>query len=209
MNKSYKLLAIFNLLLGVGAICLYLPYTLEAFNMPGFQWFKFVPDMLKDNYYDVLIYFGIGLLLWFIVLNAVSLLSRPNLPKVLFKVSTIVALLLPLLYILALNNDTFIKFWIENIAKNVKIISYIALCVSCGTFVLALIYNFKRNNRANLHHILQALFMCALLVLMILYNGWCGWNIELNYKIYGILIGWLAIYLPISCITLFVCRNKR
>ena len=209
MKKRYSQLAIWNILLAICAICLYLPYTLEAFDMPGFEWFKFVPDMLKTNYYDVLIYFGIILLLWFIGLNLITLLSHINLPKFLFKICIIVSLILPLIYVVALKNDSALNFWIKNIAPNIKTIAYVFLCVGWGTFILALIYNFTRKNHANLHHIIEALVMCVLLTLMIICNGWCGWNFDNIIKLHGVMVGLFAIYLPISVVILFICRNKR
>ena len=209
MNKRYSQLAVFNLLLGLCAICLYLPYTLEAFDMPGFDWFKFVPDMLKDNYGKVLIYFGIFLLLWIIGLSVLSLLNKPNLPKLLFKISAISALILPLIYVCAFEFEWAREFWVKNISSDIKMISFVVMGVSCGSFVLGLVYNFTRKNRANLHLIVQALVMCALLVLLVAVNNWCGWDIKNVLKLYGVLVGILAIYLPISSIILFMCRKNR
>ena len=209
MRKKYLKLAIVNFILGVCAICLYLPYTLEAFDMAGFEWFKFVPNMLKDNYYNVLIYFGVLLILWFILLNLIGILHHINLPKFLFKMSIIVALILPLMYVLALDNNFAFNFWIKNILPNIKTISYIFLGISCGTFVLGLIYNITRKNHANSHHIIEATVMCLLLVLMCIVNGWCGWNIDVTIKLYGIMIGLFALYLPISGVNLLFCKNKR
>ncbi len=209
MKNKYVSLAICNILLAVCAICLYLPYTLEAFDMAGFEWFKFVPNLLKNNYYDVLIYFGLFLLLWFMVLNLITILSRVNIPKFLCKITVVLALILPFMYVSALKNETMLELWLKTIIPNIKIIAYVTLCVSCGNFVLALIYNFTHKNRANLHHLLEALVMCALLILMIICNGWCGWSIKSSVKIYGILIGLLAMYLPISAMVLFICRKNR
>ncbi|MBQ7798403.1 MAG: hypothetical protein IJ371_04700 [Clostridia bacterium] len=211
MKKGYTQLAIWNILLGICAICLYLPYTLDAFDMAGFDWFKFVPDMLKDNYSNVLINFGIFLLLWFIILNAISILYRPNLPKILFKVVVISALILPLIYVLALKQDWAFEFWVKNISSNIKNICYILLGVSCGSWILALIFNFTRNNRANLHHIIQGLTMSILLILFVAVHGWCGWELSLEMlnKLYGLLVGLFAIYLPLSSVLLWVCRSKR
>lgn len=209
MKKKYLSLAIFNILLGLVAICLYLPYTLEAFNMAGFEWFKFVPNTLKGNYYDVLIYFGLFLLLFFIISNFITLLSKVNIPKFLCKITVVIALALPFMYILALKNDTILKLWLKTIVPNIKMITYIVICVSCGNFVLALIYNFTHKNRANLHHLLEALVMCALLILMAICYNWCGWEIKSTIKIYGVLIGLLAMYLPISSLVLCICSRNR
>ncbi len=209
MKKGYTKLATVNMLLGLVAVCLYLPYTLDAFNMPGFDWFKFVPKLLKDSYFDVLVYFGVFLIVWFIALNLISILSHINLPKLLFKVSIISALILPLIYVLAFKNETALEFWLKNIAKNAKMISYVLLGISIGSFVLGVIYNITRKNRANLHHITEAFTMCLLLLLMALCFGWCGWDFDVSYKIYGIMVGLFAIYLPISSVILYMCRNKR
>lgn len=209
MKKSYTQLAIIQALFGIVAILLYLPYTLEAFNMPGFEWFKFVPKILKDNYFDILIYFGIFLILWFIILNIGSILTHANLPKLILKFSVVSALIIPLFYVLALKYDWALKFWIDNISQNIKEISYVFIGLSSGSFVLGLIYNLKRIHHANLHHIMQALTMCVLFILLVLINGWCGKAYGFDSKIFGILIGLFAIYLPISTIILFMCRNKR
>lgn len=209
MKKGYVKLSIINLLLGICAICLYLPYMLEAFNMAGFDWFKFVPNMLKDNYFDVLVYFGVFLLLWITALNVITLLSRPNRAKLVLKISTISALIIPVIYVLALKNNNALQFWIKNIAPNIKMISFIFLCVAWGSFILGLIFNCTRKNHANLHHVLQALFMSLLLTLLVAANGWCGWGINNITKIYGVLVGLFAIYLPLSSVILFICRYKR
>ncbi|MBQ8522527.1 MAG: hypothetical protein IJ458_02545 [Clostridia bacterium] len=209
MKKKYLQLATLNLILGICAICLYLPYTLEAFDMPGFEWFSFVSKVLKHNYYNVLVYFGVFLLLWIIVLTILSLLSRPNVAKFTFKICTIISLVIPLIYVLALKNDKALEFWIKTLAPNIKMISLVLMCVSWGSFVLALIFNYTRKNHANLHHIVQALVACVLLTLIVLVNGWCGWSFNDITKIEGVLIGLFAIYLPISSVILFVCRNKR
>jgi len=209
MNKKYIQLAIYNLVLAVVAICLYLPYTLEAFDMPGFEWFKFVPDLLKNNYHKTLIYFGLFLLLWFIALNLFTILTHANLSKVIFKISIISSLVLPLAYVLALEFDWALDFWVKTIAPNIKMIAYILLIVSWGSFVLGLIYNFTKRYHANLHHIMEALVMCLLITLLVMVNGWCGWKFDSVVKMYGLMVGLFAIYLPVSAIILFICRKKR
>jgi len=210
-KKKYRLLAILNFIFGACAIALYLPYTFEAFNIKGMGWLNFAPDLFKSNYFDVLIYFGIFLLVWFIVTNALSLLSYVNMPKLAFKISIISALILPLIYVMALKFDFMLEFWIKSIAPNIKMISYIFACIAVGSFILGLVLNFTKENRANLHHILQALVMSILLILLIAVNGWCGWSIGLSalLKLFGVLMGLFATYLPISSIVLFVCAKKR
>lgn len=209
MSKKYTLLLFFNFVLGFCAIILYLPYSLSAFNLKGFDWLNVAPDLLKSNYFNTLIYFGIFLLVWFICINAFSLLTHPNLPKTLFKLTSIISLILPLVYVLALKYNWALEFWIKNISKNVKMISYISLCVSWGTWLLALVFNFTKRHKANINHILQALIMCALLTLIVAVNGWCGWSISNPLKIYGVLMGLFAVYLPISAIIMFIGRHSR
>ena len=210
MKNRYSTLSIFNFIFGICAIVLYLPYTISAFNLKGFSWLTDIaPDLLKDKYFDALIYFGIFILGWFIVINVLSLLSRPNLPKLLFKVSAISALLLPLITVLCFKFDWAMEFYVKNIAKNIKTISLAMMAISCGAAVLGLCSNFTRRNRANMHHILQAIVMCALLVLMVAVYGWCGWKVSEPSKVFGILMGLFAIYLPLSSIILFMLRKKR
>lgn len=209
MRKKYTILSFFNFIFGFCAIILYLPYSLRAFNLKGFDWLDVAPDLLKNNYFDTLIYFGIFLLVWFICINKFSLFKHANLPKTLFKLTSIISLILPLIYVLALKYDVVLEFWIKNISKNVKMISYITLCVSWGTWAIALMFNFTKRNKANCHHILQSSVMCILLTLLITANGWCGWSISNPLKIYGLLMGIFAIYLPISAIMMFVGRHGR
>lgn len=207
-KKRYRLLALLNLILGVCAICLYVPFTIQAFDIKGFGWLGFAEDLLKNNYYDVLIYFGIFLLIWFIVLNLFSILSHVNVAKLTFKISVISALILPLIYVLALKYDKVLDFWIKYIAPNIKIISYIVLCVAIGSVVLGLLFNFTKENRANIHLIMQALIMCILLSLLIAINGWCGWSVNI-IKLFGILMSLFAIYLPFSALLLTICAKMR
>ncbi len=210
MKKKYSTLAFFNLLWGVCAILLYLPYTLDAFEIKGFKWLReFAPEMLKENYFKVLIYFGVFLLAWIIILSVLSLATRPNLPKLLFKISAISALILPLINVLAMENEKVLEFWIKNIAEDVKMISYVFLAISLGSAFLGLMFNLSRDRKANLHLVLQAIVMCTLLALFVALNGWCGWEIKEVIKMNGILMGLFAIYLPISSIVLMLCKNKR
>ena len=210
-KKRYKLMAGINLLFGVCAIFLYMPYMLQAFNINVSKWIKAGFDLLGNDYWDIMMYLGIVLLLWIIGLTILSLFSHPNIPKIIFKISVISALALPLIYVLALKYDWALKFWIENLSKNIKMISYILLIVSGGSFVLGLIFNFTKNHTANPHHVIQALVMCVLILLFIVVHGWCGWDVSASLvtKCYGVMMGLFAIYLPISTIILMVCSKKR
>lgn len=207
MSKKYLTLSLINFLLGVGAICLYLPYTLEAFNIQS-EWLNFAPDILKQNYYNALIYFGIILLVWIIALNVISILSHANKPKIIFKLTSVIALILPLFYVLALKYNWALEFWINNIGKNIKTISSVLLCISFGSLALGIVLNFTNQNHAGIYHILQAAFMCLTLALLISVNGWCGWDVGVD-KMFGLLMGMFAIYLPASAIILFITRKKR
>ena len=80
-KKGYKTMAGINFLLGLCAIFLYLPYMLQAFEIDASKWIEIGSDLFKKNYGDVLITFGIVLLVWIIGLTALSLLSKPNVPK--------------------------------------------------------------------------------------------------------------------------------
>ena len=66
MKKKYSLYALGNLILGLCAIVLYLPYTFRAFKISGFDWLDVAPDLFKANYSNVLIGFGAFILLWLI-----------------------------------------------------------------------------------------------------------------------------------------------
>lgn len=210
-KKGYKTMAGINLLLGLCAIFLYMPYMLQAFDINASKWIEFGADLFKKNYIDVLIVFGIILLVWVVGLTIVSLLCKPNIPKLILKVAVVAALALPLMYVLALKYKWAAEFWIKNIVKNVKMISYILIIVACGSSVLGILFNFSKKHKSNLYHIIQALVMSILLVIMVAVNGWCGWEIDFDLvtKLYGILMGMFAIYLPISAPIIIISSNKR
>lgn len=212
MTKQYKLLAVISLLLGAVAVILYLPYTFDAFGVNCNSWFELSQDILKQEYFNVLTYVGVGLLGLIIVFNLISIFKRPNIAKICFKVCTIIALLLPIVFVMALNIDKFNwarEFWVEYIAKNLKTYAYIAIGASAGLFIVALVRNFTADSKANFHHIFKALMMIALLVMMAYCFNWCKWTINANIinKIYGILIGWLAIYFVLSAVVLLICAR--
>ncbi|MFQ6724187.1 MAG: hypothetical protein ACLRFE_02510 [Clostridia bacterium] len=205
MKKQYITLAVFNFVLSIVVICLYLPYTFEAFNMSGFD---FMENILKDKYYDTLILFGIFLLSFIIVYNLSTMWFKSNLPKTIFKLTSVVALTLPLMYVLALRFDFMFKFWLKVIMPNIKMISYIIMLMAIGSFILGVIYNTTKRNNASLHIVVQTLFMCLLLILMIVVNNWCGFNVQNVVKLYGLLVGLFAIYLPLQGIILLFTHNK-
>ena len=208
MKKKYLMYSASNLIIGLCAIILYLPYTFRAFNISGFDWLDIAPDLFKSNYYNVLIGFGIFAIVWLILINTISLINYPNLPKTLFKLSVVVALSLPLMYVLAIRFDWALKFWLKNISKNIKTISYATMFISCGLAILGILYNITRRKHANFHHLLQAITMCAMLVLLVLLNGWC-WHIGNIDKIFGLLMGVFAVYFPISSLVLYLFRKIR
>lgn len=210
-KKGYKTMAGINLLLGLCAVFLYMPYMLQAFDVNVTKWIEFGADLFKKNYIDVLIVFGIILLVWVVGLTILSLLCKPNIPKFILKVAVVAALALPLMYVLALKYEWAAEFWIKNIVKNIKTISYVLIIVSCGSFILGVIYNFSKKHKANLHHFTQALVMCVLLVLFVAVHGMCGWEIKLDIamKLYGVLMGLFAIYFPLSTIFILQSANKR
>ncbi len=212
MGKQYKLLAFASLLLGALAVMVYLPYTFEGFGVNCFKWIKITTDLFKEDYFKMLIYIGTGLLGLVIVFNLISLFKRPNISKICFKLSTIVALILPLLFVMSLNIVEWKwawEFWVENISTNIKTYAYIAMGVSAGLFIIGLVRNFTAENKATFHHIFKNLMMVALLAIMAYVYSWCGWTINANTigKIYGLLMGWLAIYFPVSTIVLLLCAK--
>ena len=208
MKKKYLMYAGVNLILGLCAIILYLPYTFKAFNISGFDWLNLAPDLFKANYYNVLIGFGAFVLIWLIMVNAVSIINYPNTAKTLFKSAVIVALILPLMYVLALKSEVVLKLWFKYFDKNIKTISCALVFTSCGLTLLGLLYNFTRRKHANLHHILQAFTMCALLILLVLSNGWC-WQVTNIDKMFGLLMSLLAVYFPVSSLVLYMFRKVR
>lgn len=208
MKKKYSLYALGNLILGLCSIVLYLPYTFRVFKISGFDWLDIAPDLFKANYSNVLIGFGAFILLWIILVNAISIINYPNIAKTLFKTAVIVALILPLTYVLALRSELILKIWLKYFADNIKTMSSGLIFISCGLVVLGLLYNFTRRKRANLHHILQAIAMCALLILLVMANGWC-WQIISMEKAFGLLMGLLAVYFPVSSLILYMFRNIR
>lgn len=208
MKKKYLMYAGVNLLLGLCSIILYLPYTFKAFNIFGFDWLNLAPDLFKNNYHNVLIGFGVFILIWLILINVISLINFPNIPKTLFKSSVIVALILPFIYVLALRSELVLKLWFKYFDKNIKTISCALIFISCGLALLGLLYNFTRRKHANLHHILQSITMCGLLVLLAVANGWC-WQVVAVDKAFGLLMGVLAVYFPISSLILYLFRKIR
>ena len=210
MKKHYSTLSVLNFIFGICAIVLYLPYTITAFNLSGFTWLTDIAtDMLKTNYFDTLIFFGIFILAWLIIGNILTISYRPNLPKILFKASAIVALILPMVYVTAMKFDWVLEIYKQYIAKNIKMVSLVSIAASVGLALMGLCSNFSRRNRANLHHILQAVVMCAVLVLLVVINGWCGWKVGGLDKLFGILMGLFAAYFPVSAIVLFMLRKTR
>lgn len=214
-TKGYKFLTIISLLLGAGTVFMYLPYTLTAFDVNCDKWFETTIEMFKNDYFNTLIYFGIALLSLVIIFNIVSIIKRPNIAKTCFKLSVVVALVLPLLCVMAFNVGDWkwaYDFWVDNIAKNIKTYAYIALGISGGLFILGLARNFTADIKVNFHYIFKSLMMITLLVLMIYAFGWCEWNVDAKVllKVSGLLVGWLAIYFPLSAIILLIydVRNK-
>ena len=109
---------------------------------------------------------------------------------------------------MALKSDLILKIWLKLFANDIKTVSCTLIFVSCGLTVLGLLYNFTRRKRANLHHILQAITMCLLLILLVMANGWC-WQIISMEKAFGLLMGLLAVYFPVSSLILYMFRNIR
>ena len=210
-KQGYKTMAGLNFLLGVCAILLYTPYMLQAFDINASNWVKLGMDIFNENYFNVLVYFGMLLLVWILGVTIFSILARPNITKFMFKIAVIASLVLPLIYVLALKFDWAYDFWMKNLAEDIKTISYVFLIVACGSFFTGLLFNFSQKKKANFHHISQALVMCVLLVLFLAVNGWCGWELEVEFltKVYGVLMGWFAIYLPISTFIIMASSKKR
>lgn len=218
MKKKYPQLAIINLLLAVGVIYLFFPYIIETFKLYKYDWTKYVSKILIKDYYKPSYYVATGLLIWIAGLNLLTMLIRINVPKFLFKTNILIALGLPLIYMLAIKNSTIANFWSKTIFPNMSMILTVLLCVCWGNWILGLVYNFTHKKRANLHHIVETLFMCFLLTLMILSDAWTGgivggyWSegyIVFTEKAYCIIMGLFALYLPISSLVLYTCRNNR
>ena len=208
MKKKYLMYAAVNLIFGLCSIIFYLPYTIKAFNIPGFDWLNLAPELFGRNYDNVLIGFGAFILIWLIMINAVSIINYPNTAKTLFKSSVIVALILPIIYVLALRSELVLKLWLKYFDKNIKTISCALIFISCGLALLGLLYNFTRRKHANLHHIVQAFTMCVLLILLVMSNGWC-WQVANVGKMFGLLMGVLAVYFPVSSLLLYLFRKIR
>lgn len=209
---GYRVLAILNLILGAGAIFVYAPIMLSAFNVNVSKWNKVVVNLFDKNYSNVLICFGLAILVYIFILNIATFFYKLNVPKFCFKLGALVALVLPLIYVSGLKFDFMLEFWIKNIAKNIKTLSYISIVISGGLFLLGFIFNFISGPKANIVHILQNLAMALILLALIYINNWCGWEYvkALPYiKIYGALMGVLGIYLPLSSISLLICAKLR
>ncbi len=206
-KKRCMLLAFVNLILGGIGAFIYLPYFFEAFNMNVAGWSNAIHRLLSENYSKLLIWFGIILLAYIIITKIITMLSSKNLSCLCFKLSSIIALLLPLLYVMALQFDSILELWIKHIASNIKTISLIAAIISCGLLLLGIISSITRNRKLNIYLLIQSIAMCTLLVLLVSINSWVGWTIN-TIKGFGMLMAICPVYLLISVIILIFSPKK-
>lgn len=197
-KKRYRLMAVINLLLGIFSSFLYLPYFFEAFNMNCKGWINACEKLFKSNYTDVLMYFGIAILVWIVLVNVVSFFFQPNLAKLSFKATTFVSLALPILYVCALNFNPALKFWANVIAPHLKLTAYVCVASSVGFFILGFLLNIVKENKSNFHNVFQALATVMVNLTLILTNDWCGWRIWNVNKWFGLLMISMPIYYLIS-----------
>lgn len=207
---GYKILGVISCLLALATGFIYIPISLNLFNVNSAKWLDLTKDILKSYYSDVIIYVGLAILIAIVVLNLVSLVYKTNMAKICFKLTTIISLILPIMFVCTMQFDWAFKFWINNIAKNIKMISYIVMSVSAGLFILGIIFNITSRKRANFHHVFEALAMLGLFIVMICAFDWCGWtsNIHNFSTLIGVMVLWLSAYLLISTIVLFACSKS-
>lgn len=208
-GKRYILMAIINLVLGIFSAFLYLPYFFEAFNMNCDGWIELCQKLLKTHYMDVLMYFGLGILIWIVFVNVVSFFYKPSLAKLSFKATTLVSLALPILYVCALNFNPALRLWSKVIAPHLKLTAYICVTSSVGFFGLGFLLNLLKENKSNFHNVFQALATVMVNLTLILTNDWCGWRFWQTGKWFGLLMIALPIYYILSPIMLIKIAKKR
>ncbi len=209
MKKSrYGLRALVNLLLGVGAIFFYTPYVLNAFNIKTEAWSKMLVKLLGDNYFNIMIWFGLVLMGYIVIFNIATILSKANGAKLSFKLTSVVSLLLPIVYVGALKYNAILELWIKAFAPNVKTIGLGFLVASFGLLFLGIFTSVKKHIKVNFYYLLQAIFMCALLTLLVSVNNWCGWDVNPT-KAFGMLMSIMSVYLMASSIILFIFAKNN
>lgn len=208
-KKRYILMACFNLLIGIFSAFIYLPYFLKAFNIKCDGWVRVCEDLFKSHYMDVLMYFGLGILIWIVFVNVVSFFFQPSCPKLSFKATTLVSLALPILYVAALNFNPALKFWSKFVAPHLKLVAYICVACSVGFFGLGFLLNIVSEKKSNFHNIFQALATVMVNLMLILTNDWCGWRFWQTGKWFGLLMLAMPIYYIFSPIMLVKTSKKR
>lgn len=208
-KKRCMLIALINLILGGISAVVYLPYFFESFNIRVDGWSNAVSKLLANNQHDVLILLGIMLLSYIIITNLITILFSKNLSSLCFRLSSIIALLLPLAYVLALQFNSMLELWIKYVAANVKTISLIVVVISCGLLLLGIISSITKNRKLSIYLLMQTIAMCAIEILLISVNGWLGWTVN-AIKGFGILTAIFPVYLLTSVvILLFGAKNKE
>ena len=208
MRKTgYRMLGVINFIVALLTGFIYMPIALQHFGLNTSVWIDITQDILKSNYEQVLVYIGLIILVATAVLNLISMIYKTNSAKICFKISIIVALILPIIFVSAMEFEWAFKFWINNIASDIKMWASILIIVSLGMFGLGLIFNFIRQKRANFHHIIEAIGMCCLLIFVAGAYNWCGWgNVD---KMQGMMTLWIPVYLLLSAFVLFICSKSH
>ena len=208
-KKRCMLIALINLILGGISALVYLPHFFESFNIRVDGWSNAASKLLSNNQHDVLILLGIILLSYIIITNLITILFSRSLSCLCFKLSSIIALLLPLAYVFALQYNSILELWIKYIAPNIKTISLVAVIISCGLLLLGIISSITQNRKLNIYLLMQSIAVCATEVLLVSVNGWLGWTVN-AIKGFGVLTAILPIYLLISAvILLFGAKNNE
>lgn len=208
-KKRYVLMAVFNFLIGIFSAFLYLPDFFKAFNMDCSGWVEYCQKLFGNHYMDVLMYFGLGILVWIVFVNVVSFFFQPNLPKLSFKATTMFSLALPILYVSALNFNPALKFWSNIIAPHLKLTAYICVAFSVGFFGLGFLLNIVSEKKSNFHNVFQALATVMVNLTLILTEDWCGWRFWQTGKWFGLLMLAMPLYYTFSPIMLVRTSKKR
>lgn len=202
-NKYYKILSIINLISCLLSVLLIFLLEISTINSKG----EFI-IFSSINLNDVINYFILFQLMFILIITVLTLFFKINLTKLFLKLSTIISLILPIIFLLTINNDYILTFWFNNIANNIKFISIILTIVCIGIFILALILFAMGKLKADIFQIFQALGCNVFLILICyIFNFYGLYTTLSSVKIFKIMLLFWSIYLIISVAALFISHK--
>lgn len=202
-NKYYKILSIINLISCLLSVLLIFLLEISTINSKG----EFI-IFSSINLNDVINYFILFQLMFILIITILTLFFKINLTKLFLKLSTIISLILPIIFLLTINNDYILTFWFNNIANNIKFISIILTIACMGIFILALILFAMGKLKADIFQIFQALGCNVFLILICyIFNFYGSYTTFSSVKIFKIMLLFWSIYLIISVAALFISHK--